>query len=168
MSPRKDGYLVAGIARGPPVSLVVALAGQEPVACPAGETVSVVLLPHRLHRWLPGSHHFVAEGTDVCRKKGEGLGAMCLSFPNWEQAHTAHLGPPPYLWSCPSPGIHLHPATVACPLAPGKIWAASIQRGGQKEPGKQGKQRHATFMLLQVGKLRHWGNCTPSSSPGGW
>lgn len=41
-----------------------------------------------------------------------------------------------YLWSCPSLGTHLHPATAACLLAPGKIWAASIQQGKWEGPGK--------------------------------
>lgn len=40
----------------------------------------------------------------------------------------------PYLWSFPSPSTHSHPATAACLLAPGKMWAASIQQGKWKGP----------------------------------
>lgn len=82
-SPKKDGYLEAGVTRGAPVSLEVALPSQEPVARTAGEAARVVLLPHRLHRRLLGPQRFVAEGTDVCKKQGERLGAACLSFPKW-------------------------------------------------------------------------------------
>lgn len=69
VDPAEDGYLVADVTRGASVFLVVALAGQQPVARPAGEAVGVVLLPHRLHRGLPRPHRFVAEGADVCGKK---------------------------------------------------------------------------------------------------
>lgn len=81
--PKKDEYLEAGVAHGAPISLEVVLPSQESVARAAGEAVRMVLLPHRLNHWLPGAQHFVAEGTDVCKKQGEWLGAACLSFPKW-------------------------------------------------------------------------------------
>lgn len=59
--------LVAGVTRGATIFLVVALAGQEPVAGPAGEAVSVVLFLHRLHRHVPRPQRFVAKGTDISR-----------------------------------------------------------------------------------------------------
>lgn len=76
-------YLEAGVTRGASISLEVALPSQESVTRTAGEAVRVVLLLHCLHRRLLGPQQFVAEGTDVYKKQGEWLGAVCLSFPKW-------------------------------------------------------------------------------------
>lgn len=62
---RRRGYLVAGLAEGPPVLLVEALPGQLAAAGAAREALGVVLPLHGFHGQLSGGHGLVAEGTDV-------------------------------------------------------------------------------------------------------
>lgn len=128
------------------------------MAGPAGEAVGVVLLPHRLHRRLLGPHRFVAEGADVCGKKGEGISASVS--PTGDEP-TLRSWVPPYLWSCPSPDAHSHPATAACLLAPGNIWAASIRQGRRKGPGEQGKVKPCYIYALAGGETEAPGQLHP-------
>lgn len=146
----RAGYLVAGVARGAPVPLVVALPGQALLAGPAGEAVGVVLLAHRLHRRLPRAHGFVAEGADICGRGQRG------GWPRCPQLGMSLHHPPAHLWSRPSPGARWHPATAVCLLAPGEIWAASAQQGRRKEPGEQ--EANVRYVeALKGGETEAWG-----------
>lgn len=157
LSPREDRYLVAGVTRGATIFLVVALAGQEPVAGPAGEAVSVVLLLHCLHRHVPRPQRFVAKGTDICGKKREWGLALCASV--------SPIGDEPTSGSpLTSRTIPLRVPIHILPLRPARLLLAKCGRpqfGGEGRRGLGLNKSTFTFMLLQMGKLRHRGDRTP-------
>lgn len=62
--------------------------------------------------------------------------------------------------------IHILPLPLACLLLGKCGWLHFSREGGRGLASGEG-QSHVSY-TLQVGKLRHWGDCTLFSSPGGW
>lgn len=126
--------LVAGIADGAAIPLVVALSGQASLAGAAGEAVSVVLLPHRLHRRLPWAHGFVAEGADVCGM-GAGHGAALVTPLGTTIASSVCLPWELSLSMCPF--VSCHCGLSACPWQNwGGLSSAGKAKGAWQAGGK--------------------------------